>query len=86
MGEAVRIDSVTKTFGQQKALNNMRVGGKFKGYKDTVAKLETLKKASEGAVFGGAVGRGKDATIMAEGAGMKPTLGRYEVEKELGRG
>lgn len=62
------------------------VGAKFKGYKDTVAKLETLKKASEGAVFGGAVGRGKDATIMAEGAGMKPTLGRYEVEKELGRG
>jgi len=62
------------------------VGAKFKGYKDTAAKLETLKKASEGAVFGGAVGRGKDATIMAEGAGMKPTLGRYEVEKELGRG
>jgi eukaryotic-like serine/threonine-protein kinase len=62
------------------------VGAKFKGYKDTVAKLETLKKASEGAVFGGAVGRAKDSTIMAEGAGMKPTLGRYEVEKELGRG
>ena len=62
------------------------IGTKFKGYKDTVAKLETLKKASDGAVFGGSVGRGKDATIMTEGAGMKPTLGRYEVEKELGRG
>jgi len=62
------------------------VGTKFKGYKDTAAKLEQLKKASEGAVFGGSVGRAKDSTIMAEGAGMKPTLGRYEVEKELGRG
>ena len=62
------------------------VGTKFKDYKDTASKLETLKKASDGAVFGGAVGRSKDATIMTEGAGMKPTLGRYEVEKELGRG
>jgi eukaryotic-like serine/threonine-protein kinase len=62
------------------------VATKFKGYKDIPAKLETLKKAADGAVFGGAVGRAKDATIMTEGAGMKPTLGRYEVEKELGRG
>jgi serine/threonine-protein kinase len=62
------------------------ISTKFKGYKDTVPKLETLKKASDGAVFGGSVGRAKDATIMTEGAGMKPTLGRYEVEKELGRG
>jgi serine/threonine-protein kinase len=62
------------------------IGTKFKGYKDTVAKLDTLKKAADGAVFGGAVGRAKDATIMTDGAGMKPTLGRYEVEKELGRG
>ena len=62
------------------------VGTKFKDYKDTAAKLETLKRASDGAVFGGAVGRSKDATIMTEGAGMKPTLGRYEIEKELGRG
>jgi eukaryotic-like serine/threonine-protein kinase len=62
------------------------VGTRFKGFKDTTTKLEALKKAADGAVFGGGVGRAKDATIMAEGAGMKPTLGRYEVEKELGRG
>ncbi len=62
------------------------IGTKFKDYKDTVSKLETLKRASDGAVFGGSVGRSKDATIMTDGAGMKPTLGRYEVEKELGRG
>ncbi len=62
------------------------IGTKFKEYKDTTEKLGTLKKASDGAVFGGSVGRSKDSTIMTEGAGMKPTLGRYEVEKELGRG
>ncbi len=62
------------------------IGTKFKNYKDIPSKLDTLKKAAEGAVFGGSVGRAKDATIMTDGAGMKPTLGRYEVEKELGRG
>ncbi len=62
------------------------IGTKFKAYKDIDTKLESLKKAAEGAVFGGAVGRGKDSTIMTDGAGMKPTLGRYEIEKELGRG
>ncbi len=62
------------------------VATKFKDYKDISSKLENLKKAADGAVFGGAVGRSKDATIMTEGASMKPTLGRYEVEKELGRG
>jgi len=62
------------------------IGTKFKNYKDISTKLDTLKKAADVAVFGAAVGRSKDATIMTEGAGMKPTLGRYEVEKELGRG
>jgi eukaryotic-like serine/threonine-protein kinase len=62
------------------------IGTKFKAYKDIAAKLDTLKKAADGVVFGASVGRGKDATIMTEGAGMKPTLGRYEVLKELGRG
>jgi eukaryotic-like serine/threonine-protein kinase len=62
------------------------VGTKFKDYKDTGSKLDNLKKAADGAVFGGSVGRSKDATIMTDGAGMKPTLGRYEIEKELGRG
>ncbi len=62
------------------------IATKFPKYKDIPAKLDTLKRAAEGAVFGGAIGKSKDATIMAEGAGMKPTLGRYTVEKELGRG
>lgn len=55
-------------------------------YKGIDQKMENLKKAADGAVFGGAVGKKQDATIMVEGASLTPTLGRYEVMKELGRG
>jgi serine/threonine-protein kinase len=56
------------------------------GYKDVKAKIATLKAASEGAVFGSVGGR-KDATaLLTSAGGAKPTLGRYEIEKELGRG
>jgi len=56
------------------------------GYKDAQKKIETLKAASEGAVFGSVGGR-KDATaLLTSTGGAKPTLGRYEIEKELGRG
>src|SRR6185503_10279620 len=54
-------------------------------YKDVVEKSKKLKEASEGAVFGG-VGAKKEGTVMLTGGGTKPTLGRYEIEKELGRG
>src|SRR5581483_2568741 len=58
-------------------------------FKDIPAKMDQLKKASEGAVFGG-VGSGKAAagggTVMIDSANAKPTLGRYEIIKELGRG
>ncbi len=38
-------------------------------------------------MFGGAgAGARKDATVMVAGAATKPTLGRYEIQKELGRG
>ena len=45
--------------------------------------MTMLKAASEGAVFGGVGGAQKDGTVMIAGA-AKPTLGRYEIEKELG--
>lgn len=48
-------------------------------YKDIQEKKELLKKASQGALFGDAIGVAKAGTLM-------PTLGRYEIEKELGRG
>lgn len=55
-------------------------------YKDISEKIELLKKAGEGAVFGGLGKKGSDATVVVEGLGQNTTLGRYEVMKELGRG
>jgi eukaryotic-like serine/threonine-protein kinase len=55
-------------------------------YKDIAEKTKMLKAASEGAVFGGVGGAKKDGTVMITGGATKPTLGRYEIEKELGRG
>lgn len=55
-------------------------------YKDIADKTKMLKAASEGAVFGGVGGAKKEGTVMITGGATKPTLGRYEIEKELGRG
>jgi serine/threonine protein kinase/CHASE2 domain-containing sensor protein len=61
------------------------VAAKDPKYKDVVEKAKKLKEASDGAVFGG-VGAKKEGTVMLSGGATKPTLGRYEIEKELGRG
>jgi eukaryotic-like serine/threonine-protein kinase len=56
-------------------------------YKDIDKKIETLQKASDGAVFGGSLaGPSSDSTILVDGATTTPTLGRYEISKELGKG
>ncbi|MDX6770085.1 MAG: serine/threonine-protein kinase [Elusimicrobiota bacterium] len=62
------------------------VAAKDPKYKDIAEKTKMLKAASEGAVFGGVGGPKKDGTVMITGGSTKPTLGRYEIEKELGRG
>ncbi len=55
-------------------------------YKDIDTRITSLKSAGETMMFGGGGGR-KDSTIILSGGGSsKPTLGRYEVERELGRG
>ncbi len=61
------------------------IAAKDPKFKDVVAKSKKLKEASDGAVFGG-VGAKKEGTVMFSGGSTKPTLGRYEIEKELGRG
>jgi serine/threonine-protein kinase len=61
------------------------ISAKDPKYKDVVDKAKKLKEASDGAVFGG-VGAKKEGTVMLSGGATKPTLGRYEIEKELGRG
>lgn len=62
------------------------IAAKDPKYKDVVEKAKKLKEASEGAVFGGVGGAKKEGTVMIAGGSTKPTLGRYEIEKELGRG
>jgi len=55
-------------------------------YKDIKDKIDLLKKAGQGAVFGSVGKKGSEATVVVEGLGQHTTLGRYEVIKELGRG
>jgi len=64
---------------------HIRTAGDFK---DIDEKIEKLTRAGETMIFGtGQLGGGKkDATMIVEGSDMAPTLGRYEVQKELGKG
>jgi serine/threonine-protein kinase len=58
-------------------------------YKDLKARMERVRSAGETVIFGGGGGmkRGADATVVLDGgAAATPTLGRYEILKELGRG
>lgn len=57
-------------------------GGKFK---DTKERIKKLKDADEKFVVGAPKPR-SDATLMLDNVETKPTLGRYEVIKELGQG
>jgi serine/threonine-protein kinase len=52
-------------------------------YKDLRERKELLKKAAQGNLFGDVIGGAKGGTARFA---LKPTLGRYEIEKELGRG
>ncbi|MFC4160913.1 CHASE2 domain-containing serine/threonine-protein kinase [Chitinimonas lacunae] len=55
-------------------------------YKDLQQKLNRARQMSETVILGGANTRGNASTLMLEGAIEKPMLGRYQVEKELGKG
>ena len=55
-------------------------------YKDIRAKLKQAKTLSETVMLGGGGGRPGGTLILADGAVAKPMLGRYQIEKELGKG
>ena len=58
--------------------------GKFR---DLEQRLVQTRQMSETVILGGSGGRGNASTMMLDKAGMsKPMLGRYEIEKELGKG
>ncbi len=67
------------------------IATKDKGFKDVDARMNKLKAAGETMILGTAgLKRGGDSTVMMQGSGVgdlaKPTLGRYEVIRELGKG
>ncbi|EDY85905.1 serine/threonine protein kinase with Chase2 sensor [gamma proteobacterium HTCC5015] len=56
-------------------------------FRDVQQRLDRGKKMEETIVLGGGSGGGAAATMMMEGDGVqKPMLGRYEIQKELGKG
>jgi serine/threonine-protein kinase len=54
-------------------------------FKDIDDRIKKLNAAGETMIFG-LSGAKKDATVIMDNTGIKPTLGRYEIVKELGRG
>ena len=56
-------------------------------FRDLEQKLSRAKAISETVILGGAGSRSDTSTMILEGGGVeKPMLGRYQVEKELGKG
>jgi serine/threonine-protein kinase len=64
------------------AYEHIAAAGSFKDVGDRIKKL---KSAGETMIFGLGGGR-KDSTVIMDHTEIKPTLGRYEIVKELGRG
>ena len=54
-------------------------------FKDISERIIKLKAAGDTLIFG-LSGAKKDATVLLDNTEIKPTLGRYEIVKELGRG
>mgnify|MGYP003871364523 CR=1 FL=1 len=56
-------------------------------FKDLESKLQRAKQLSETVILGGGSGGRTNASILGAGESVeKPMLGRYQVEKELGKG
>ncbi|PKN20431.1 MAG: serine/threonine protein kinase [Deltaproteobacteria bacterium HGW-Deltaproteobacteria-6] len=64
------------------AYEHIAKAGDFKDIKDRIKKLTA---AGETMIFG-LSGAKKDSTVIMDNTVTKPTLGRYEIMKELGRG
>ena len=56
-------------------------------YKDLAQRITRSKQMSETVIFGGHSGRSNESTLLLGNQDIeKPMLGRYQVEKELGKG
>ncbi len=65
-----------------------RIMEKDEGFRDVGERVDRLKKVGETIIFGERAGlkRDRDLTLMMESASEAPTIGRYQLIKELGRG
>jgi len=65
-----------------------RIMEKDEGFRDVKERVERLKKVGDTIIFGEKSGirRDKDLTLMMESSGEAPTIGRYQLIRELGRG
>jgi eukaryotic-like serine/threonine-protein kinase len=57
-----------------------------KNYKDIRTKIKQARNLSQTVMLGGATGQPGGTMLLADGAVEKPMLGRYQLEKELGKG
>ena len=65
----------------------MYINGHDPKFRDVAERMNRAKAMSETIILGGsASARSSQATMMLSGVGEKPTLGRYTIEKELGKG
>jgi serine/threonine-protein kinase len=62
------------------------MAGYDKDFKDLKIKLERAKNLSETVILGGGSAHPGGTLILGDGTVEKPMLGRFEVEKELGKG
>jgi len=64
------------------------IASKLPKFKDIATRIPKLQAAGETIISGtaGLKRGGAEATVLVEGADLKPTLGRYEIIKELGKG
>ncbi len=57
-----------------------------KGFRDIESRMQRAQKMEETVMLGGSGGHAGGTLVLDEGGVEKPMLGRYEVEKELGKG
>ncbi len=57
-----------------------------RGFRDLEQRLARSKAMAETVILGGTGGGRTNTSILADGSMEKPMLGRYQVEKELGKG
>lgn len=62
------------------------IASKDPNFRDIKNKVNRAKQLNDTVVIGGAAAAGNASTMLLDGSISKPMLGRFEVEKELGKG